>query len=285
MDELEVISYKDGALVVDSRLIAQELGIEHKNFMESIKKYQTNAEQAFGILRFQTEEIRGRGQPERFVYLTQDQATFYMTLSRNTPEVVVCKVKLVSQFSKAKRLLREQGYSQIPHSSIYILRLENIRDHIIDDDKWSTFRESSEILLEVERDLRVPVQQMDLCDGSIGIHWGKFRKGKEWAVDSGFYTHVFRDHRGDRQCNAYNLSELPNFRKWLREFYRSKHLPKYLKDKYGKRAVRQIYTECGLLNDYVIGLTEEKRSSKTQDDLYRIFIAAREAFESRKSFE
>ena len=278
MDDLEVIFYKDGALVVDSRLIAQELNVKHSDWYRNVLiKYQSYAEQAFGILRFENGEIEGRGQPEKFVYLTEDQATFYMTLSRNTPEVVQCKVKLVSQFSKAKRLLREKGYSQIPHTSVYILRLENARDHIIDDYKWSTFREGSEILLEVERDLRVPVQQMDLCDGSIGKHWSKFRQGKDWAVESGFYTHVFRDQRGDVQCKAYELSELPMFRKWLREVYRPELLPKYLMSKYGKRAVRQIYEECEILNDYIIELTEEKRPSSKQDELYRIFIAAREA--------
>lgn len=69
--------------------------------------YQTQIEQAFGILRFENSKIKGRGRPGRFVYLTEDQATFLMTLSRNSPEVVQCKVELVQAFSRAKELLRQ----------------------------------------------------------------------------------------------------------------------------------------------------------------------------------
>jgi phage regulator Rha-like protein len=149
MTELKVDRYpKDGALVVDSRLIAQELGVTHKAFMDTIRKYEKQTEQAFGGLRFETAvPEKPTGNPPQFVYLTEDQATFLMTLSRNTPEVVRCKVLLVTQFSQAKRLLAEQGYEQIPHTSIYIRRLEQTFDHNIDYDKWSTFKEGSEIQL------------------------------------------------------------------------------------------------------------------------------------------
>lgn len=62
----------------------------------------SNIQQAFGILRFEIGEIKGRGQPPRFAYLTEDQATFVMTLSRNSPEVVQAKLELVKSFSQDK---------------------------------------------------------------------------------------------------------------------------------------------------------------------------------------
>ena len=96
----------DSQLVVDSRLIAQELGIEHESFMRTIETNKTVTGQAFGILRFQIGKIDGRGRPERYVLLTEDQATFLMTLSRNTPQVIECKLKLVLGFSRAKELLK-----------------------------------------------------------------------------------------------------------------------------------------------------------------------------------
>ena len=46
MSDFIVSQHSDNVLVVDSRLISQELGIEHGNFMETIKKYQKQAEQA-----------------------------------------------------------------------------------------------------------------------------------------------------------------------------------------------------------------------------------------------
>lgn len=107
MSDLSAFEY-DGELVVDSRLIAQELNIEHDSFMSTIQTYQTLTEQEFGIFRFQIGKTKGRGRPERYVYLSEDQATFLMTLSRNTPEVVQCKLKLVKAFSKAKKDRKRQ---------------------------------------------------------------------------------------------------------------------------------------------------------------------------------
>jgi phage regulator Rha-like protein len=103
MPDINPFEY-DGQLVVDSRLIAEELGIEHENFMATIYSYQVQAEEAFGFFRFQTGKIEGRGRPQKYVLITEDQATFLMTLSRNTSEVVQCKIKLVKAFSAAKKL-------------------------------------------------------------------------------------------------------------------------------------------------------------------------------------
>lgn len=60
----------EGALVVDSRLVARELGIGHESFIETIQNYQTIAEQEFGVFRFETGKpptgSRG-GRPEKYV--------------------------------------------------------------------------------------------------------------------------------------------------------------------------------------------------------------------------
>lgn len=154
-------------------------------------------------------------------------------------------------------------------------------DHNVPDDLWTTFREGAEVLLLVEKDYRVPVSQMDLCDGSIGCHWKQYREEVGLTTQIGSYTHNFRDQRGSRECNAYQYSDLPIFRKWIREVYNPIHLPKYLVEKYGKRAVLQIFQELGLLNDYVLQLTEEKRSSPKQEERYQIFLAARDAIAGR----
>jgi phage regulator Rha-like protein len=294
MAEIEVIR-RDDVLVVDSRLIAERIGIEHRSFFRNIKKYEKQAEQAFGTVRFEIApstmpDGRVNPSPERYALLTEDQATFFMTLSKNTPEVVECKLELVQKFSEAKRLLAAQGVAILPHTTVYIQRLENMFDHEIDYGHWSVFREGAEVLLLIEKEYRVPVAAMDLCDGSIGSRWRKFRQESEEAGDSwmkpvGKYKHRFRDQRGEVEPNAYDISELPIFRQWLNEQYVPVHLPEYLTDKYGKRAVRQIYQEMGKSNDYILSITEEKRTSDKQDNLYQIFLAAREALNIRRQIE
>lgn len=280
MSELVVIDHSDGVLVIDSRLIAQELGVNHSDWYQNViinERFRPYAEQAFGILRFENGEIKGRGQPEKFVFFTEEQATFYMTLSRNTPEVVQLKLKLVKAFFDARQKLRGQGFAERPTTTVYIQRLQNMRDHIVDYDVWTTFREGGEVLLMVETKFRVPVSKMDLCDGSIGKHWANYRR--EIGIDNPVrsYIHNFRDQRGERTANAFEYSELPIFREWLEKVYIPVHLPNYLVEKYGKRAVLQIYEEQGQVNDYILEITQEKRVATKQEDLYLVFLAARDA--------
>lgn len=156
-------------------------------------------------------------------------------------------------------------------TSVYIQRLENIRDHSVSDDMWTTFREGAEVLLLVEKEMQVPVDQMDLCDGSIGRRWSDYRKGKPWVEPVGSYTHVFRDHRPDAVCKAYDLSELRYFRPWLRDIYVPELLPFYLADKYGKLACREIYNNLGDLSDAVLQATEIKKMTSAQQAKYDNF--------------
>ncbi len=109
MSNLSVME-RDSVLVVDSRLIAQDLGIAHKNLLETLDNYLSRIEGAFGVMRFETEKpLKGSrgGRPERIAYLTEEQATLLMTFSRNTYRVVDCKVALVQAFSQAKQVLKE----------------------------------------------------------------------------------------------------------------------------------------------------------------------------------
>ena len=106
MDSLQIITQND-SLVVDSRLIAPMLDIEHKNLLANIRKYLTQIEQ-FGQVLFKTATVQnvvGAVNEVSFCYLNEDQAIFVMTLSRNTQKVVECKVKLVKAFKEARARL------------------------------------------------------------------------------------------------------------------------------------------------------------------------------------
>lgn len=68
--------------VVDSRLIALELGIQHKNLVETIRKYQDRLEKR-GVLTFETEKptkSSSGGRPETFCWLNERQCIFLTTL-------------------------------------------------------------------------------------------------------------------------------------------------------------------------------------------------------------
>lgn len=118
---LAIAQYK-GMLVVDSRLIADELGIQHKNVLATIKKY-VDEIQDFGHLAFETETVSntvGAKNTVVFCYLNEDQATYLMTLSKNTDKVRQCKRDLVKAFRDAKQIIQ----TVIPQQSEQIKELE-----------------------------------------------------------------------------------------------------------------------------------------------------------------
>ncbi len=95
----------NGIQVIDSRIIAKGLNINHKSLMETINEYKEELE-TLGVLPFQTAKppkgTKG-GRPETFCYLNELQCTFVITLSRNSPEVVKFKLSLVVAFDSAKK--------------------------------------------------------------------------------------------------------------------------------------------------------------------------------------
>jgi phage regulator Rha-like protein len=107
MTEITIIEIA-GELVVDSRLIAGQLGVKHKNFLGTVRGHQSVIEEHFGVLAFETDETSITalgGRPETFAWLTESQATFLMTLSRNSPKVISCKAGLVKAFERQKKQL------------------------------------------------------------------------------------------------------------------------------------------------------------------------------------
>ena len=90
---------------VDSRLLADQLGNQHKNTMELIERYLVKFKE-FGLLPFQTEAVKTTGsrgaKHQRFAQLNEDQAFFLLALSRNTDRIVELKSSLIVAFREAR---------------------------------------------------------------------------------------------------------------------------------------------------------------------------------------
>lgn len=104
MEQLIPILQVNEVDVVDSRIIADELGVQHKTLIETIGKHKDSIESNFGLITFETEKVNV-GRPAQFCYLTEDQAIFLGTLSRNSEAVVKFKVTLVKSFQNARRVI------------------------------------------------------------------------------------------------------------------------------------------------------------------------------------
>lgn len=101
---LPLVLAKDGPRI-DSRIVAEELGIENRALLQNIDNYQPKFN-AFGVVTFQTQKppkgSKG-GMPVRFALLNEDQAYFAVTLSRNTEQAVEVKFRLVRAFGEARK--------------------------------------------------------------------------------------------------------------------------------------------------------------------------------------
>jgi phage regulator Rha-like protein len=128
--DVSLVTHKAEARV-DSRVMAINLGNQHRSVFELISQYIGDFEQ-LGIVRFQTEVIKGRGQPEKFALLNEDQSYLLLTYSRNTARVRELKVRLVKAFREARMAVDIRAAEYLPnyhalHDAVHVLA--NGSDH------------------------------------------------------------------------------------------------------------------------------------------------------------
>lgn len=104
-----IVTQTGNKLVVDSRLIAEALGIEHESLLRLIKG-ETEALSSLGVFGFEIGKLESgaTGRPQTFCYLNESQANYLMTLVRNTPQKKAAALQLIKAFEAAKDLLTSQ---------------------------------------------------------------------------------------------------------------------------------------------------------------------------------
>ena len=97
----------DGQPRVDSRLIAEQLGVEHESTRKIIEQYLSDFEE-FGVSRFEIgKPPKGSsgGRPEKFYLLNEDQSYLLLTYSQNTEQARDLKKRMVRSFSNHRELV------------------------------------------------------------------------------------------------------------------------------------------------------------------------------------
>lgn len=122
-------STKKQDLYTTSDIIAVHTGVEHRKLKTVIRNHLKEFEELGisaqygdeinlkkkGILTFEMSKIEGRGRPEKIYCLNEPQATFLITLLKNTPIVVEFKQELVRQFflMRSELLKRQQARAEL----------------------------------------------------------------------------------------------------------------------------------------------------------------------------
>ncbi len=104
MNELVIV--KDNELFTDSFSIANGADIEHESAMSMINKYRNDIEHFGKVISsdFKSEH----GQRIKYYILNEQQATFLLTLLRNSRPVIEFKKRLTQEFYRMRRFILER---------------------------------------------------------------------------------------------------------------------------------------------------------------------------------
>lgn len=103
----ELVEVRENDVFTNSKIIAEGTNNQHESVVAIIRKYENDIAD-FGRIDFSDLKSGKRGQPERIYYLNEEQATFVITLLRNSKVVVKFKKELVRQFYAMRRFLVEK---------------------------------------------------------------------------------------------------------------------------------------------------------------------------------
>lgn len=114
-----LVKIKGDDLFTDSLIIAEGAEIEHESVMRMIEKYKSKLSM-LGKIRFSDLKSGNPlgGRPIKIAELNEQQATFLLTLLRNTDPVVNFKFKLTQEFYRMRRFILERQTAQWQQSRL-----------------------------------------------------------------------------------------------------------------------------------------------------------------------
>lgn len=106
----ELVERKGNEIFTNSKIIAKGTDNKHSSIQAIIAKYQADIEE-FGSLRFEMRVIKREigATTEKVYFLNEEQATFVITLLRNSKVVVKFKKELVRQFYQMRNFIYEHN--------------------------------------------------------------------------------------------------------------------------------------------------------------------------------
>lgn len=95
-----------GKAFTNNLILAQGMGVSARSVRSLIERYKTELE-SFARVTFQMQTLQTNGGPQetKVYFLTEEQATFVISLMKNTKRVVKFKKELVQQFYEMKTIL------------------------------------------------------------------------------------------------------------------------------------------------------------------------------------
>jgi phage regulator Rha-like protein len=190
----ELVTLDEEEPKTTSYIVAEQLGIAHRNMVELIKDHQGRIEKHFGLIRFETGKINGRGRPEQFANLTENQTHYVLTLSRNTDKAMEVKALFVKAFAQAKQLLAQSDQGQIAALQQEIARLQAKEQLLLPE------RVTDKQAVEVLDQLQTMVHEEQLAPA--------MDKGKRYDLE--FALRKAQGYFKGLRIQTFNLRDKPN---------------------------------------------------------------------------
>lgn len=160
----DLVEIRRQAAITTSLAVADGCEISHQSALKLVRKYRVEFEE-LGFLGFQIQENRGtQGAPTEYAELNEDQATFLITLFRNTPTVLRFKLRLVKAFRQAINEIHRL-YADPPRRAVLI-------------EKRAAHHPMMDALIEMREDLGKKTETRHFwCENKLcnGIVTGEFK--------------------------------------------------------------------------------------------------------------
>ncbi len=227
---MQLVIKENQKVTTTSRLIAEKFGKEHKNILRDIQDMRCSEE--FRELNFEPSSYKSLQNKELPMFIITRQGFTRLVMGFTGVMAEKFKEEFIKEFDRMEKQLKAESAPK-KLLEVYSRRIINNEARNCPDTHFCIFTESHPVMIQVE--VNVGSQcEFDLIDGSIGIHWGRYRKGQPWAYDDRVetYKYEFADKRQSVQAKCYSHAELQFFRHWLKNIYMKEHLPNYLRNKY-----------------------------------------------------
>jgi len=223
-----VIKYQD-RITTTSMIVAEIFEKRHDNVLRDIYNLECSPE--FRSLNFEESSYKTSQNKNAPMYFITKDGFMMLAMGFTGEKATKFREAFIAAFNKMEKALFEAKTPKLIPT--YQARILSMPAKSCPVDRWCIFDQASEIMLLIEKEVG-SISQYDLADGSIGIHWAKYREGKPWTKTASTYWHEFNDKRGNQQSKCYEYSELEYFKIWLKTTYKPVHLYEYLHNKFKK---------------------------------------------------
>lgn len=228
-----IITEVNGENRIDSRLIADKLGLEHPVFMQTLRKYQAKLEN-LGLIVFKNGSVKTKGargtKYTTYAMLNENQAVFAATLSRNSEKVVEFKLALTVAFSNAREALSTTNATPFLNTLWTRRALIFNEKTLIPDGYWCIFNEIGHICWQMElKDIHLT--EKSTPDISVGQLWAIHARsiGLDMSLAKKYDHHYPPDdRRGVQRAYIYPNAWYGDFRTWFQTQYLKVEFKKYL---------------------------------------------------------